>query len=97
MRELREVRRRGFAVDREENEPGSVCYGAAVLNCNALPIAAISVSLPLVRLTPKLDLELAESIMSAAARIGKALGEHKSARDSEIGLSRRGAAGRVRT
>lgn len=47
---LRKAKRRGWAEDREENEPGVVCFGAPILE-EGLPVAALSVTLPSVRLS----------------------------------------------
>ena len=44
-----QVRQRGWAMDDEENEPGIVCFGAAVLNAQRKPVAAVSVSTLLFR------------------------------------------------
>lgn len=42
--ELKQVRRQGYAVDNEENEPGIVCYGVAICDAAGRAIAGISVS-----------------------------------------------------
>jgi IclR family transcriptional regulator, acetate operon repressor len=46
IEELRHVRRSGFAVDREEFQPGVVCVGAAVRDHAGGVIGSISVSTP---------------------------------------------------
>jgi IclR family acetate operon transcriptional repressor len=48
--ELDTVRRRGYAVDHEESASGAVCIGAAIRGGDGSPIAALSVSGPLVRI-----------------------------------------------
>lgn len=42
--ELARVRRRGYAVDNEENERGIVCYGVAIADAAGRPLACVSVS-----------------------------------------------------
>jgi IclR family acetate operon transcriptional repressor len=44
------IRERGFAIDDEENELGSICVASAFCNYNGRPIGAISVSGPRWRL-----------------------------------------------
>jgi IclR family KDG regulon transcriptional repressor len=67
--ELREVRRRGYAVDRDENEAGHSCFGVPVLSSRGVPVAAISVSLQSDRVTRAREFELTESVMAAARRV----------------------------
>ena len=64
---LRRVRRRGWAEDREENEPGVVCYGVPLLK-GGRPVAALSVTLPLVRLTPAREREILAALKDVARR-----------------------------
>lgn len=45
-RELRETRRRGYAIDDEENEAGIICFGLAVTEVDGRVAGAISVSVP---------------------------------------------------
>jgi IclR family transcriptional regulator, acetate operon repressor len=49
--DLREVRRRGYAITDEELEPGLVAVAAPVLRDGAVVVAALSVSAPASRLT----------------------------------------------
>jgi IclR family acetate operon transcriptional repressor len=49
IEELRHVRRNGFAVDREEFQPGVICVGAAVRDHTGGVIGSISISTPTVR------------------------------------------------
>jgi DNA-binding IclR family transcriptional regulator len=48
--QLEETRRRGWSVEHGETETGVSCVGAAILDGDGLPVAAISVSVPDVRL-----------------------------------------------
>lgn len=89
---LGEVRRLGYAIDREENRIGCVCYAAPVLAEGATPIAAISVSVPIGRMTDRLDLELPEAVMACARMISDALDPRNAALpESLTPPSRRGA------
>lgn len=49
--ELESVKAQGYALDREEFEPGIRCVGVPILNKDGKAIAAISVSIPSFRLT----------------------------------------------
>jgi IclR family acetate operon transcriptional repressor len=49
IEELRHVRRNGFAVDREEFQPGVICVGAAVRDHTGGVIGSISISTPTLR------------------------------------------------
>ncbi len=54
MQQVEEIRKTGYAVDREELEYGLVCVGAAILDLNGYPLGAISVSGPATRMTEEL-------------------------------------------
>lgn len=53
LRELERIRQEGYALDREENELGVKCVGAAIRDYTGKAVAAISVSGPAQRMTPK--------------------------------------------
>ena len=42
--DLEEIRRRGYAIDREENVSGSFCIGATIFDAKNHPVGAISLS-----------------------------------------------------
>ncbi len=63
----RRRRRQGWAEDREENEAGVVCYGVPLLR-DERPVAALSVTLPLVRLSPPREREIIGALKSVARR-----------------------------
>ena len=56
FRELTEqlslIRQQGYAIDNEENETGVFCLAAPIFNWRGTPIAAVSISAPLARMTP---------------------------------------------
>lgn len=49
IEELRQVRRNGYALDREEFQPGVICVGAAIRDHAGAVVAAISASMPSMR------------------------------------------------
>ena len=51
IEELRHVRRNGFAMDREEFQPGVVCLGSAIRDHAGAVVGAISASAPAMRAT----------------------------------------------
>jgi IclR family transcriptional regulator, KDG regulon repressor len=72
--ELAEVRRRGYAIDDEENEAGARCIGAPILDHRGQCAGAISVSGSASRLTDERIAALAERVRAAAAAISRTMG-----------------------
>jgi DNA-binding IclR family transcriptional regulator len=66
--------RRGYAVDREENDPEVTCVGSAVTDVTGRPIATISVSGPSYRMKKRVA-DVGRSCAEAAASISAALGD----------------------
>ncbi|TGS71765.1 IclR family transcriptional regulator [Mesorhizobium sp. M3A.F.Ca.ET.201.01.1.1] len=92
------VRRYGYAIDREENEIGCVCYAAPIFGWGESPIAAISVSIPSPRLNDDLDLRVPERVKSSASSITEKLRRLPMSTDQMSNLkSRRGSGSAVRT
>ena len=72
-KELFVVRKKGYAVDDEEEELGVRCLGAPVLNQSGEPVAAVSVTGTLSQVRrDRLD-QLAEVVKQAAGRVSGAL------------------------
>jgi IclR family acetate operon transcriptional repressor len=71
---LAEVRRQGFACDREEHAIGLHCAAACVHDEQGNPLAAISVSGPVARIPEPRLLELGELVRDTAAEITARLG-----------------------
>src|SRR5437016_5321205 len=72
--ELDKIRRQGYAVDDEEAVQGARCVSAPILNSDGEPIAAVSVSGPVTRVSPNQDAALAGAVTSAARAISVAFG-----------------------
>ena len=77
MRELHEVRRNGYASDREEFRPGVRCLGSAVRDASGAVIAAVSCCLPEMRATP----EVVELIRLAVCDCTQSLSERLASPD----------------
>ncbi|MGB4588773.1 MAG: IclR family transcriptional regulator [Clostridiaceae bacterium] len=74
MKEINEIRKVGYAMDREENELGVKCLGAAILDYTKKPIAAISVSGPIQRMTDEKVSVLVRNILETKKLVSKELG-----------------------
>ncbi len=74
VRELRAVRARGYAVDREERESGVRCVAAPVHDASGRVVAALSVSAPATRLPQRRLPQVAATVTSAAREISRRLG-----------------------
>lgn len=74
MRQLTEIRERGYALDDEENELGSRCVAAAILNSRPAPVGAISVSAPTARLQGAALGRVGRRVAAAARDISGVMG-----------------------
>ncbi len=72
--ELETTRRRGYAIDDQENEIGGRCVAAAITDYRGLAVAAISVSVPLPRMPDNQIDQFGRKIMAAAKEISLKLG-----------------------
>jgi DNA-binding IclR family transcriptional regulator len=72
---LDEVRRRGYAIDAEENELGGYCYAAPISDVARQPVGAVSVSFPTAG-APAAEraLRAIEAVTQAGRRISESLG-----------------------
>src|SRR5262249_16741043 len=71
---LEQIRKRGYAIDDEENEEGVCCVGAVVRGFEGEPVAAISVSGPTFRLGKENIAMIARSVIAAADGLSRQLG-----------------------
>lgn len=75
IEELRHVRRNGFAMDREEFQPGVVCVGAAIRDHAGAVVGAISASAPAMRATEEHLALMQQEVVAAANALSGELGE----------------------
>ena len=67
--ELRTIRKRGYAIDNEEREPGLRCIGAPLWDSAGDVVAAISIAGPVFRIGDDRVQNLSAAVMIIAARI----------------------------
>ena len=67
------IRRRGYALDEEENELGAYCIGAPVFGLDREVVGAISISVPTVRLDDQRRREMIDAVVDTAGRISREL------------------------
>lgn len=72
--ELTKVREQGYAVDNEETVLGARCLAAPILDATFNPVAAISVSGPVTRVSVDGIHALASAVMKTARAISTAMG-----------------------
>lgn len=69
---VRQARRAGYVQDDQENELGIVCFGAAICESADVPVASISISVPLYRLRE--PVHYTGPLLQTVARISEQLG-----------------------
>jgi DNA-binding IclR family transcriptional regulator len=74
LRELALIKDRGYAFDHQEHEEGVVCVAAPVFTSGQLPIAAISIAGPSVRMGEKNLSRYVELILAVSREISEKLG-----------------------
>lgn len=72
-RQLREVARRGYAIEAGENEEGLMCIGVPVLDRDGRPVAALSISAPEQRMSRPVRQDAITALRSAAGQISRRL------------------------
>lgn len=71
--EMELVKRRGYATDQEENEPGVACIGAPILNDCGISVGALSISGPSVRIL-KQEREIGSTLAGTCKEISRQMG-----------------------
>lgn len=73
LAELTQVRKQGYAYDREETELGACCIAAPIRDYRNRTIAGISVSGPSLRMTPEKMEAIKSNILKVSKKISSAL------------------------
>ncbi len=74
LKELRLVRRHGYAEDREEFQPDVWCIGSAIRDHSGAVVASVSVSIPTLRATEDRLTMIRDRVRDAAQAVSLALG-----------------------
>ncbi len=69
--QLKQVARRGYAIEVGENEDGSMCIGVPILDERDYPIAAISLSAPEQRMTTEIVPRAVDMLLRGAKNISE--------------------------
>jgi len=72
--ELAQVRAQGFAIDRGETLPDVWCFGAPVRDAHGVVVAALSISVPVTRISGERVEELVRAARAAADELSRQLG-----------------------
>ncbi len=72
--ELKRIRELGYALDNEEHEPHVRCVAAPIYDYTGVVVAAVSVTVPSVRMTPKRLPTLIQGVKETASRVSRQLG-----------------------
>jgi IclR family acetate operon transcriptional repressor len=75
IEELRLVRRYGYAMDREEFQPGVICIGSAIRDHAGAVVGAISASTPTMRATEEHLALMRREVIAAANALSAELGD----------------------
>lgn len=73
LKELRETVERGYSIS--SARPGVMSFASVVLGANGRPVAALSVSAPVQRLTEKKRHEVVEALLSTCSRLSETIGQ----------------------
>ncbi|MGI9373641.1 MAG: IclR family transcriptional regulator [Hyphomicrobiales bacterium] len=74
VEELRHVRRNGFALDREEFQPGVICVGSAIRDISGAVMGSISCSMPEMRATNEHVEATKHAVKACATTLSELLG-----------------------
>ena len=75
LRELAQIRKQGFAVNREETIEGAILLGGAIFDANGRAFAAVSLSCPTARYSASKRTTLTHLVRTTSAAITKELAE----------------------
>lgn len=72
-RQLKEIRKNGFAVDNEEHQHGVCCVASAIVDSLGVPVAAISVTAPTFRISESNFQDWGKRVAKASEAIAQRL------------------------
>jgi DNA-binding IclR family transcriptional regulator len=87
LEELRNVRRLGYALDREENEVGIRCVAAPIRDARGEVVAAVSISGAVVYISEERQQELIPEVIACAQAISRGLGGERYSGDGQRQLT----------
>lgn len=73
-RHLEMIKERGYSMDNEEYISGLICFGAPIFDYRGAPIAAVSVSFPILRYKTEHNNEYPELVKKYAIKISRRMG-----------------------
>jgi DNA-binding IclR family transcriptional regulator len=73
LADLENVRKKGYAVDREESVMGGICFGAPIFDERRQAVAAISASTPVIRMSKEREQETIRAVLEAAHQASEAI------------------------
>ncbi len=77
MAEIDRVRKQGFAMDNEENEPGGRCIGAAIVGPGGRVVAALSISAPIFRMDAERARGMIPELAESCRTISRAISQRR--------------------
>lgn len=84
LADLENVRKKGYAVDREESVMGGICFGAPIFDGRRHAVAAISVSTPVIRMSKAREQETIRAVLEAARQASEAIQADSPAHSGEV-------------
>ncbi len=72
-RQLRQIAQSGYAIETGENEDGAMCVGAPILDERGYPLVAISIAVPLARMSTSHAMVAGRKLSALAAGISRGL------------------------
>jgi len=71
--DLENVRKKGYAVDREESVTGGICFGAPIFDERRQAVAAMSVSRPVIRMSKEREQETIRAVLEQPGKLREAI------------------------
>lgn len=73
LAEFEQIRQQGYALDREESIVGGCCFGAPLYDERQHVVASISISVPVIRITPEREAEMIQAIVDTSRQASAAI------------------------